>query len=335
MIDEQLPEDFIYKENKYIEFLKQNRKVATLISGFIVLCSIYLFIHRTPVDFPLGQVITIYPGESLQEISENLKELKVVKYPFILRVHVILLGGEKRVMAGDYLLDRKEGPADIASRLVNGGFHIETVKITIPEGWNVFQIADYLAKNLINFDRKVFLNLASKDEGYLFPDTYFVSPAVKYEKLIDLMKSNFESKIEEILEIVKSKYTLREIIIMASILEAEARTTDSRRTIAGILWKRLSLGIPLQVDSTFSYVNGKNTYELTLDDLQIDSPYNTYKYRGLPPGPIGNPGVDAIKSAVTPITTKYLYFLSSKNGDMYYATTFEQHKKNKELYLNK
>ena len=93
--------------------------------------------------------------------------------------------------------------------------------------------------------------------------------------------------------------------------------------------------MPLQVDSTFMYINGKITYELTLDDLKIDSPYNTYKYNGLPPGPIGNPGLDAIYAAMNPINTKYLYFLSSKSGNMYYAKTFEEHIRNKELYLNK
>ena len=148
------------------------------------------------------------------------------------------------------------------------------------------------------------------------------------------MQNNFLVNIDSIPGLATTTYKLGDIIIMASILEAEARTTESRKIIAGILWKRLKLGMPLQVDSTFSYINGKNTYELTLDDLQIDSPYNTYKYASLPPGPIGNPGVDAINSALNPTVTKYLYFLSSKSGKMYYATTFEQHIKNKELYLN-
>jgi UPF0755 protein len=91
--------------------------------------------------------------------------------------------------------------------------------------------------------------------------------------------------------------------------------------------------MPLQVDSTFSYINGKNTYELTLDDLKIDSLYNTYKYKGLPPGPINNPGLEAIKSALNPIKTKYLYFLTEKDGTIHYAKTFEEHKNNKEKYL--
>ncbi len=95
----------------------------------------------------------------------------------------------------------------------------------------------------------------------------------------------------------------------------------------------MKLGMPLQVDSTFMYANGKNTYELTLADLQVDSPYNTYRFKGLPPTPIGNPGIEAITDAITPIETKYLYFLSSPDGTIHYAVTFDEHKKNKELYL--
>jgi len=317
------------------EWLRINKKIIFYILAFVVLGFIYIFLHKTPRYFPLGQVITVYPGETLQEISESLYEQKVVSYPFILRVHVVLLGGEKRVMAGDYLLDKTEGPADLANRLVSGKFKIETVKITIPEGWNVFQMADYLATVLTNFDRKAFFDLAKKNEGYLFPDTYFVSPTTDLSRLMDLMKENFDRKIKNIIEITGSKYSLNEIITMASILELEAKTAESRRTIAGILWKGLELRMPLQVDSAFLYINGKNTYELTVNDLEIDSPYNTYKYRGLPPGPIGNPGSQAIKAAVTPISTDYLYYISSKSGDMHYATTFEHHKKNIELYLNK
>lgn len=318
----------------YIRNSSKKQKVIFLFFAVAFLAVVYAYVQRSPSDFPVGQVVTVYPGESLQEITNSLKEMNVIKHPFIFRTTVILLGGEKNVMAGDYLLDIREGSYSLARRLTHADFKVETVKATIPEGWNIFQIAEYLDKNLINFDEKLFLTLAKKEEGYLFPDTYFISPAIKPDRIIALMKSNFNDKMED-LDIEDSDYSLHEIITMASILESEARTTESRRTIAGILWKRLSIGMPLQVDSTFLYVNGKNTYELTLNDLQIDSPYNTYKYKGLPPGPINNPGIDSIKSALNPISTKYLYFLSSRSGDMYYAKTFEEHKKNKELYLNK
>ena len=319
----------------HIKSLSLKEKWAYLICVFFVLSAIYVFFHTPPKDFPLGQVITINSGESLQSITNDLYNEHVIKSPFWFRTAVILQGGEKRVIAGDYLLDQKTGPVDIAYRLVRGQFHLSAQKITIPEGWNVFEIGDYLKKSLINFDKTKFVSLAKSKEGYLFPDTYFVSPTAKPEDITKIMSDTFDQKIGAVSGIATSTHSLKEIIIMASILEDEARTTESRRTIAGILWKRLKLDMPLQVDSTFLYINGKNTYELTADDLKIDSPYNTYKYKGLPPGPIGNPGLDAINSALNPISTKYLYFLSSKSGKMYYATTFEEHINNKELYLNK
>ncbi len=315
----------------------KQKKTVLIFICLIVLGFIYIFFHRPPKEFPLGEVVTIESGQSLQEITNSLYEKHIIYSPFFFRVHVIMQGGEKKVQAGDYLLDRAEGPADLAYRFVHGQFHLKTFKATIPEGWNIFQIGDYLEKTLLDFNKKEFLKLARSKEGYLFPDTYFISPTIKPEAVISLMQNNFNQKITSINWSTwqVDQFDLKKVIIMASILEEEARTTDSRRIVAGILWKRLSLGMPLQVDSTFSYINGKGTYDLTLDDLKIDSPYNTYLYKDLPPTPISNPGLDAINSAITPITTKYLYFLSNKSGKMYYAKTFEEHKRNKELYLNK
>ena len=175
--------------------------------------------------------------------------------------------------------------------------------------------------------------MAQEKEGYLFPDTYFISPAIKPEDLIEKMSINFNEKIPNISGISTTTYKFEDVIIMASILEREARTMESRRIIAGILWKRLKIGMPLQVDSSFLYINGKGTFELTLDDLKTDSPHNTYKYKGLPVGPIGNPGEDSIFAAIHPIETKYLYFLTGHDGKMYYGKTFDEHKKNKAKYL--
>jgi UPF0755 protein len=121
---------------------------------------------------------------------------------------------------------------------------------------------------------------------------------------------------------------------MASLVEEETRTPADRRLVAGILWKRIKLGMPLQVDAVFPYINGKNTYEVTARDLKIDSPYNTYLYPGLPIAPIANPGLDSIKAAIEPAESPYLYYLSDRAGAMHYAKTFEEHKRNRELYLN-
>ncbi|MEQ1500121.1 MAG: endolytic transglycosylase MltG [Parcubacteria group bacterium] len=320
----------------YLFEQKMNKKKVAIVFGVaLVILFTYVFLNQPPKNFPLGSIVTITRGESLQTIAENLYRTGAIRYPAVFRIHVILLGGERRVIAGDYLLNKKDGPGVLAYRLVEGQFRLDVAKVTIPEGWNVFQIADYLEKSLINFNKESFVDVAKKDEGYLFPDTYFVPLIARPNTIIGLMKGTFKDKIESVPGLANSSHSLEEIITMASILEGEAVTEESRRIVAGILWNRISRGIPLQVDSTFSYVNGKNTYELTLKDLKIDSPYNTYKYKGLPPGPINNPGLDSITAALNPIATDYLYFLSSKSGKMYYAKTFEEHKRNKELYLNK
>jgi UPF0755 protein len=321
---------------KSIVFPKVSRKRATVAAliAFIV-AILYVYVHRPPAEFPLGEVITISTGQSLHDITNTLYEAHAIRYGIVFRSAVIMQGGEKKVMAGDYLLDKKVGPVDLAHRLVHGEFHLPVAKITIPEGLNVFEIADILSKNLYKFSRNQFLALAKKQEGYLFPDTYFIPPTEKYDKIIKRMNDNFTVQIEDIKDFSTSTHSMKEIITMASIVEDEARTTESRKVVAGILWKRLSLGMPLQVDSTFKYINGKDTYSLTADDLQINSPYNTYLYKGLPPTPINNPGVDAIEAVLNPTKTSYLYFLSSKSGTMYYAKTFDEHIKNKELYLNK
>ncbi|TSC60995.1 MAG: UPF0755 protein, partial [Parcubacteria group bacterium Gr01-1014_107] len=213
-------------------------------------------------------------------------------------------------------------------------FDLSPRKITIQEGLNVFEIAELLQNHLPKFDKQKFLNLAEDKEGYLFPDTYFFAPNVKAETVIETMENNFKKKISELRLILEdSGRTTEEIVSMASILETEAKTEESRRIISGILWKRLEMEIPLQVDVTFKYINGKNTYQLTREDLKIDSPYNTYIYKGLPPGPISNPGLNALLAALEPKETEYLYFMSDKKGNFYYAVTFEEHVRNKSRYL--
>ena len=292
-----------------------------------------IFLISPPSSFPQGEVFTVHAGDSLQQISNNLKNENVIRSVFAFRTSAIILGGEHKIIAGDYLLDKKENALVLAYRLINGSFHLQTVKITIPEGWCAYEITDYLGKTLLKFDKKQFLALAEKNEGYLFPDTYFVSPTAKPEEIIDLMKNNFAAKISAVQkQILASGHSESDIIKMASILEGEALPAD-RPKVAGILWRRLALGMPLQVDSTFKYINEKNSYDLTADDLKIDSPYNTYINKGLPPTPINNPGLNSILAAITPVKTKYLYFLTEKDGTIHYAVTFAEHVANKVRYL--
>lgn len=208
------------------------------------------------------------------------------------------------------------------------------ITVTIPEGLNTRQIADILEKNNL-FAASEFSKLAAADEGYLFPDTYRLYKTATPEEVISKMKANFTKKLtQDILdEISAQKKDLGEIVTMASILEEEVKSTEDRKIVAGILWKRMSLNIGLNVDSSLTYILGKTSAELTETDLKNNSPYNTYTHRGLPPTPISNPGMDALLAALRPTTTKYFYYLSGKDGVTHYATTLEEHALNKRRYL--
>jgi UPF0755 protein len=293
----------------------------------------YVGLTSAPGNFPLGSVVTISSGTSLISVTDELYADHIIASPLIFRSAVILFGGEKSVIAGDYLLDKQDNVFTLAVRFVRGSFHLQPIKITIPEGWNVYQISDELGTHIPHFDMAIFLASAKGDEGYLFPDTYFISPRATPQTVIDTMRANFDTNTAPLEPAIESfeqsqHVTQSDIITMASILEGEAKTTADREIVAGILWKRLTLGMPLQVDSTFMYINGKNTYQLSAADLKIDSPYNTYIYTGLPPTPIDNPGLDSITSAITPTTTNYLYFFSGRDGTMHYAVTYADHLKN-------
>ena len=278
--------------------------------------------YRPPDNFPTGQIITIDSGQSLQNITDNLYAGHIIRSPFLFRTAVILLGGEKRAIAGEYLLARPEGPFVLAWRITFGNFQIEFKKITVVEGSTNAQIAIDLQKSLPNFDKTEFLTLAEPDEGYLFPNTYFIASSTKPETIITMMKNVFNAQVLSLPNIYTSGHSLNDIVTMASILQDEAGNTDARKIISGILWHRIAIGMPLQVDSPFLYIDGKNTFQLTEKDLQSSSPYNTYTHKGLPPGPIGNPGLDAIMAALDPTPTNYLYYLSDKNGVMHLFPPF-------------
>lgn len=307
--------------------------VVLLFSFFLGL--IYNLYIKAPTDFPEGRVFPIQKGLTLSEIANFLEKNKVVRSSFWFQNVTILMGGEDEIDAGDYYFDKKINSINVSRRIIKGDQNLIPIKVTIPEGYNVSEITNLLKSKMVNnFDYKKFFDIAKKEEGYLFPDTYFLFPNSTPYGAFSIMKNNFSDKISSVQDDIKKfGKPLKDIVIMASIVEEEGRTMETRKIIAGILWKRLKMGMPLQVDATFKYINGKNSFTLSTDDLKIDSPYNTYKYRGLPPTAICNPGLDAIKATIYPTETKYLYFLTDKNGVMHYATNFADHVKNKELYL--
>lgn len=316
------------KKNKYFQ-----RIVAVTICSALVLATVIIAFTYPPRSFPAGSLFTIEEGATLSEIADSLKSQGYIrsKTAFKIIVSGVFLGGNEAV-AGDYVFENSVTAFTLGHRIIVGDFHLDPIKVTIQEGLSKFEIAKILGKNIPNFNVEKFIQIAP--EGYLFPDTYFFLPNTKPEKVVDIMKDNFDRQLKPYTrEIADFGKTLDDVVTMASIVETEARQLETRKIVAGILWKRIEEKMPLQVDVSFKYINGKVTHELTLDDLEIDSPYNTYRRAGLPPTPIANPGLDAIVATLEPIETKYYFFLSDENGVMHYAETFEQHKKNKELYL--
>ncbi len=281
-----------------------------------------------------GVTFQVTEKSTLVGTLSRLEEQGIVRSPLLTRVLVALFGNSNLIKQGEYTSSVPLSDFALARMLAAGKTSANYIKVTIPEGLTVLEIASILHSNIPNFNTPQFIAKALPYEGFLFPDTYYFLPTTKADVVISVMRSTLTKKLEPYdAEIVRSGRTFKEIIIMASLLEEEARTTESRKMISGILWKRLDIGMPLQVDAVFPYIIGKNTYEVSLTDLAFDSPYNTYKYKGLPRGPITNPSLDSILAALRPTNSSYLYYLSNLSGKMYYAVTFEQHVENKRLYL--
>lgn len=279
-----------------------------------------------------GVYIKIEEGMPLQEIAATLEERGVVRSGFLVKALGKVLGDERHIPAGEYYFSRRDNLVWVTLRIISGDFETSAVRITIPEGTSDDGISKILLQKLPEFNRRAFLDGAR--EGHMFPDTYFFRPGQSTEAVLSVFENNFRVQLLKAQkQITASGHTQEEILTMASLLEKEAPDLESRRMIAGILWHRIAIGMPLQVDAVFPYIIGKNTFELTRQDLQIDSPYNTYKYGGLPPGPITNPGLDSIIAAATPIKSSYIFYLSDKDGNFHYAVSYAQHMANRAKYI--
>jgi UPF0755 protein len=311
-----------------------NKVVISLISVLVIF---YFMFFASPFNFANGKssyVFKVVKGETAKEVSVNLKKEKIIKSSMLFDVFFKLLYSNKNVKAGDYLFNHPQNLFTILSRVVNGESGIVPIEIVLPEGTSSKEMAEIFFSKLHLFNKKEFIKLSAPLEGELFPDTYLFSFDAQPADIVQKMHENFTSKIDPLrADIKKTGRTEKQIINMASIIEEEGREYTSKRMISGILWKRLDIGMPLQVDAVFRYVNGKHSFTLSSEDLKEDSPYNTYTRKGLPPTPITNPGLTSIKAAIYPRKSNYLYYLTGKDGEMYYAVTHDEHVLNKEKYL--
>ena len=237
---------------------------------------------------------------------------------------------------------------EIADIIVSG--KVTTVNFTIPEGYTIYQTASAIAaKGLGDYDTLVSLieagdfeydflkdaqNNKNKLEGYLFPNTYTVDEGMNEEQIIKVMLDQFEKQPYKVYAESGSSYSLNDIITVASIIERECKVDEERPLVASVIYNRLAKGMPLQMCSTVQYVLGKQKEVLTYADTRIESPYNTYTNTGLPPGPICSPGLAAIKAALNPADTDYLYFVLSEklDGTSNFSSDYAQFEKDKAAY---
>ena len=294
---------------------------------------------ETAIDF------TVESGQSVEEIAENLEGGGLIRSAALFRLHTALSKLASGLQAGEYQIPQNLNLKEVAGLLQHGTFE---EKLTFIEGWRREEMANEIS-NVKTQNSKLtavgFLRETENLEGYLFPDTYFVSKETTAEDLVRMMQENFENKLEE-KEVGVKGFSFEEVVIIASIIEREGAVVEDKPIVAGVLFNRLLEGMALQVDATIQYALGYQPASnppladgrwwkknLTLGDLEIDSPYNTYERPGLPPTPICNPGLDSLNAALNPTETDYWYYVSDSEGRMHFAETIEQHNENVAAYV--
>lgn len=321
---------------------------AALVLAGYVFYQIYMPVSRsTDIDVKFA----VEKGRGVKEIGSELESQKLIRSAFWFEVYVWAKRESAYLQAGNYLLSPSFNIPDIASLITGGKVIRNEAQVTIPEGFTFQQIKNRLidqgvasAKELGNekasdFELQYkFLNGAPAGinlEGFLFPDTYRFNREIKKEDIVKKFLDNFDRKLTPELrqEFEKQNKSLYETLILASIVQQESQNIEEMKIIAGIFLNRIRMGMPLQSDATVNYITGKNMRQVSLEDAKIPNPYNTYMNKGLPPGPISNPGIDAIKAVLYPEPTDYLYFLHPVDKPAVFSKTAEEHAKNKAKWL--
>ena len=275
----------------------------------------------------------IAKGLGVRQVANNLKEQGLIKDPVVFFLFLKQQGLDGKVQAGDFVLAPSMNASEIAQALQVG---TSDIHVTIPEGKRADEIADILQKNLPNYKESWRAQLVAQ-EGYLFPDTYSFPKDADIDTVIKTMKDTFDKKYASIPQ-TGNKYTQAQTVIIASMVEREAKFEVDRPLVASVIENRMAINMPLQIDATIQYAIGtESNWWPTLQDsgsnVAPTSPYNTYTKPGLPPTPISNPGLNVLKAVVQAPTTDYIYYVSDKQGHNHYTHTLEEHNANIKKYL--
>ncbi len=317
---------------------------------------------------PADTSFVVAAGDTTDKIIDGLKERGFVRSETFFKMTLRGSGLATKLQPGTYDFKGADSYAEIVTRLTKGGVAANEFTLKIIEGWNLndIQLAlekagypeagrlfhvtgipatdhrtlssdqapkpdDFSGKFPFLKDKPSYVSL----EGYLFPDTYRLYRDATPEEVVLTLIGNLDRKLDQKIRqrIAAQGRTIHEVLTMASIIEREVHGLEDRRMVSDLFWRRLKEGMALQADSTVNYATGKDLPSVTFEDLKNVSRYNTYKYPGLPPGPIGSPGLEAIQAAVDPLPNPYVYFLTDKEGKVHYGRTLEEHNRNKAKYL--
>ncbi len=329
------------------------RRLLALTAGLVLLGLVAVFwreLYRAYRGYSAGTLVVIDPGTRAPEVAKLLADRGVLAYrwPFLFRYW---LGRPRHALkAGEYLFDRPLRPVDVYRKLLQGEVYLHAV--VIPEGSDRFDIARILRQQLgVNSQEFIAVTEISSPirdldpgaptlEGYLFPDTYLFARGVSSAMVVAAMLARFRQVLEsrfreEASRFAGSPQALHDAITLASLVEKETPEPAERAVIAGVFARRLKKGLPLQCDPTVVYaarLNHRSIGPIKQGDLDFNSPYNTYRHVGLPPGPISNPGEASIRAAFESVPGDFLYFVSNNHGGHFFARTLAEHQRNVARY---
>ncbi|MGC2130539.1 MAG: endolytic transglycosylase MltG [Candidatus Aquilonibacter sp.] len=306
--------------------------MALFVAGVVAAWFAFVFLDRS---FPSTNAQVVVPrGSSLADIASLLESRGVIRNAFVFRVLARVRHADGEVRAGAYAFAPHETPAEILDQLVSGGAQVATW-VTIPEGFTALQIAQRLQEQGIG-RAAAFERAFRGHEGFLFPSTYLVPLAATPAQVTRMLTDQFAKELpSDAAPLAHALHvTVPQAVTVASLVEREAKIEGDRPLIAGVIYNRLRLGMPLQVDATIEYALPEHKTALSLHDLKIDSPYNTYEHAGLPPTPIANPGLPSLLAALHPAKTDDLYYVYCGNGHHVFAKTLPEHQANVQRCLH-